>query len=115
MRCEYDLLIFGVERSGEDLKKRIAERTEIMLENGWIDEVQELLRRGYTADDPGMKSHGYREIIQYLAELDAAGSDADLDAMKESLKKKIEAKTRQYAKRQMTWWRGDKRIRWVQL
>ena len=87
-RCMYDLLIFGVERSGDDLKRRIAERTEVMLEGGWIEEVQELLRLGYTVHDPGMKSHGYREIIQYLSELESAGSDTDLDAMKESLQKK---------------------------
>ncbi len=108
-----DSLIFGVEHSGGNLKRRISERLEKMFADGWIEEIRDLLARGYTADDPGMKSHGYREIIQYLSEFESAGSDADIEAMQEELKKKIAAKTRQYAKRQMTWWRNDKRIRWV--
>lgn len=108
-----NLLIFGVEQSGGNLKRRISERLEQMFADGWIEEVRDLLAKGYSAEDPGMKSHGYREIIHYLDELDQVSSDADIDVMKEDLKKRIAAKTRQYAKRQMTWWRNDKRIRWV--
>jgi tRNA dimethylallyltransferase len=110
-RCQYDLLIFGVERSPDELKKRIVVRTENMIEAGWIDEVRDLIARGYTHDDPGMKSHGYRQIMQYLSELESG--DGDSEVMKEALKEKINAKTRQYAKKQMTWWRGDERIRWI--
>jgi tRNA dimethylallyltransferase len=107
----YNLLILGVDRSPDELKKRIDERTEVMLKNGWIDEVRTLLSQGYTENDPGMKSHGYRQIIQYLRELESG--DADPEEMKENLAWQIAAKTRQYAKRQLSWWRGDKRIRWV--
>ena len=113
-RCPYDCLIFGVDRGGDNLKRRISERLDQMIDAGWIDEVRDLLARGYTADDPGMKSHGYREIIQYLQEVEAAG-DIDVDSMKENLKKRIAAKTRQYAKRQITWWRNDERIRWIHI
>ncbi|HLD08399.1 MAG TPA: tRNA (adenosine(37)-N6)-dimethylallyltransferase MiaA [Candidatus Peribacterales bacterium] len=112
-RCAYDLLIFGVERNPEELKKRIAERMEAMFAAGWIGEVENLLNQGYQASDPGMKSHGYWEIIDYLQERDGGGSDPDLDAMQEALKRRITSRTRQYAKRQMTWWRGDERIRWI--
>ena len=114
-RCSYDCLIFGVDQGGENLKRRIVERLEQMFESGWIDEVRDLLLRGYTSEDPGLKSCGYREIIKYLQEVESAGSDMDTDSMKEKLKERIAAKTRQYAKRQMTWWRGDKRIKWVHL
>ena len=108
--CEYELLMIGIDVSRDILLKRIEERTELMLENGWIEEVRELLRLGYSESDPGMKSCGYREIIQYIREIDA---DADPEFAMETLKKAIITKTRQYAKRQMTWWRNDDRIKWI--
>ncbi len=109
----HDTLLLGLQMPRGDLKERIAKRVEEMFAAGWIEEVRELLSRGYTASDPGLKSHGYREIVQYLEELEKSGSDVDLDAMQESLKAKIVTKTSQYAKRQMTWWRNDERIHWV--
>jgi tRNA dimethylallyltransferase len=51
-----------------------------------------------------MKSHGYKEIMAYLR----TGTPE-----REMLEEQISAKTRQYAKRQMTWWRGDPRIQWM--
>ncbi|HLC75939.1 MAG TPA: tRNA (adenosine(37)-N6)-dimethylallyltransferase MiaA [Candidatus Peribacterales bacterium] len=114
-RCVYDLLIFGIDRPPEELKKRMSQRIDQMMDAGWIEEVRDLLARGYRSEDPGMKSHGYSDIVQYLLELERAGSDADIDVMKEALKRKIMTKTRRYAKRQHTWWRGDDRIRWIIL
>src|SRR3989344_1665118 len=110
---QHDTLIFGIERSPAELKERIALRTEEMFAKGWITEVRGLLAQGYEADDPGMKSCGYGEIIEYLCELETGGSDPDIDRMQQALQQKIVSRTRQYAKRQMTWWRGDERIRWV--
>jgi len=112
-RCAYDLLIFGIDRSPEELKTRIPQRVDAMFDAGWIDEVRNLLARGYTAADPGMKSHGYAEIIQYVQELERGGSESDIHAMQDALKKMITSRTRRYAKRQLTWWRGDERIRWI--
>lgn len=99
----YNLLIFGMEWDREELNERINERTRRMLENGWIEEVEGLLDRGYTPQDPGMKSEGYREIMAYLR------GEMERDEL-ESL---IAARTRQYAKRQMTWWGKDQRIKWI--
>ena len=100
----YDLLIFGMQWDRETLCKRIDTRTKAMFEEGWVEEVEDLLKQGYSADDPGMKSHGYREIISFME-----GSLDDLDALQEI----IAAKTRQYARRQMSWWKGDSRIQWL--
>jgi tRNA dimethylallyltransferase len=100
----YDLFVIGIDRPRQELTERINRRTRQLLEHGWIDEVRSLLERGYTSDDPGMKSHGYREVMAYLS-----GGKTDIDALAEL----ISAKTRQYAKRQRTWWRGDERIQWV--
>lgn len=98
------MLMLGVLQGREALARRIEDRTRAMFAAGWLEEVEDLLRQGYSAADPGMKSHGYREIIAYLE-----GDSDDLAG----LSALISAKTRQYAKRQMTWWKPDARIRWV--
>lgn len=100
----YDILQFGMHWSREALVERIDARTKILLQSGWIEEVEGLLDKGFTAADPAMKSHGYREVMQWL-------SSEDRDAA--ALESVIAAKTRQYAKRQMTWWEGDDRIEWI--
>ncbi len=100
----YDILQFGMYWPRETLTKRIDERTHQLLKSGWIEEVEGLLDKGYTVADPGMKSHGYREIMQWLS-----SEDRDPRALEDV----IAAKTRQYAKRQMTWWEPDERILWI--
>lgn len=100
----YDLLIFGMDVPREELNARINARTKLMMESGWIDEVRRLLDLGYAADDPGMRSIGYREIAAFL-------QDSEGDRIK--LSETIASKTRAYAKRHMTWWRRDTRIRWI--
>ncbi len=100
----FQTLLLGLEWPREELTKRIDERTRTLLTSGWIEEVESLLDRRYSAADPGFKSHGYREIVQWLQ------SD---EQNKEQLIDTIAAKTRQYAKRQMTWWKEDERIRWI--
>src|SRR3989338_8888108 len=53
----YDVLAFLLEGPRETLRKRIDARTHVLLESGWIDETWRLLARGFTREDPGMKSH----------------------------------------------------------
>ncbi len=101
---DFQTLLLGLEWPREELTKRIDERTPELVNGGWITEVESLLEKGYTEHDPGFKSHGYREIAQWLR------SD---EQNKEQLIDVIAAKTRQYAKRQMTWWKDDDRIRWI--
>ncbi len=98
----YDVLILGVTRPRAELVARIDARTDALLAGGWIDEVRRLRDAGYDKDTPAMKSHGYREVLAFL--------DGEMDA--KTLRETIAAKTRQYAKRQETWWRGDPRIHW---
>jgi len=101
-----DVLIFGCSWSRKDLIERINARTHAMLQSGWADEVRLLLARGYTVDDPGMRSHGYREIAQWILD---GSQEQDFPALEAA----IAAKTRKYSKRQMTWWRSDPRIVWL--
>lgn len=103
----YQILQLGMYWPRDILTERIDKRTELMLDAGWIEEVEGLLDRGYTSKDFGMKSHGYREIIAWLQH-----DEQD----KGELVELIASKTRQYAKRQMTWWWGDdERIKWIDM
>ncbi len=102
--CPYDLFIVGIDREREKLKIAIRERVKQMFEAGWIEEVQGLLDTGYSEEDPAMQSHGYRDIMQALR--------ADLIDTNQLIEK-ISKHSIAYAKRQMTWWRGDERVRWV--
>ncbi|MFH1444732.1 MAG: tRNA (adenosine(37)-N6)-dimethylallyltransferase MiaA [Candidatus Peregrinibacteria bacterium] len=104
----YALLLLGMTCPVEELHRRIGERMQQMFASGWVEEVAGLLQRGYAIDDPGMQSHGYREIAQRL------GHDAmETVRQDQELQDTITAKTRQYAKRQRTWWRNDSRIHWI--
>jgi len=106
--CPFDLFLIGIDLPRAELHRRITERTEQMFRAGWAEEVASLLQRGYASDDPGLKSHGYREIAAALARHPVKEVKQD-----SALRQAIAAKTRQFARRQMTWWRGDERIRWI--
>jgi tRNA dimethylallyltransferase len=103
---EHDLLILGVKLPQDILDQRINERVRQMFADGWVAEVQSLLAAGYGRDAPAMKSHGYREIIEFLT----AGKPASLEELQES----IAGKTRKYARGQMKWWKHDSRIYWIE-
>ena len=67
--------------------------TKYLLDNGWIEETKALLAQGISLDSPGMNAIGYREICKYLS--------GDMD--EKALFEEIARKTRNYAKRQLTW------------
>lgn len=79
----------------EELVRRTEMRVARMMERGLVDEVSRLLEAGFQPTDPGMTGTGYREIAAYLA------GEMTLDAALESMR----IQTRQYARRQMTWFR----------
>ena len=85
---------FVLERSVPELDARIARRTELMLSTGWIEETESALKE-HPADCPGLLSIGYREIVTLL--------DGELE--RKDLAPAIVRVTRQYAKRQRTWFR----------
>ena len=86
------------------LRDRIAQRFDQMLEQGLVEEVEQLYQvRGLSADLPAMRSVGYRQVYQYLQ------GELDYQAMRE---KAITA-SRQLAKRQMTWLRSWSDIHWL--
>jgi len=95
--------IVGLLWSPEDLSRRISERIRGMIDRGWVLEVRNLLSSGYSGNEPAFQSLGYPEIISVVRD----GTD-----LGEAISK-IEIKTRQYAKRQRTWFRHLANVQWV--
>ena len=90
-----DIAVCLIELSRDELDRRIEERVERMRDGGLVTEVTRLLAAGFDADSPGMTGTGYREIASHLRG-EMTLEDA-LSAMK--------TQTRQYARRQLTWFR----------
>jgi tRNA dimethylallyltransferase len=97
----YPILQIGLDCDVEKLEARIQQRTEQMIANGLVTEVEYLCQK-YGADLPLLNTLGYQEIKQYLA------GDISLDEAKEL----TVLHTRQFAKRQRTWFRAYQQIEW---
>lgn len=98
----FDVLEIGVDVPRDVLHTRIDERVENMIADGLLEEINTLLRKKYHWDLPSMRGIGYQEFRPYIA------GTVSLEEAIASLKKH----TRQLARRQMTWFRRDKRIQW---
>jgi tRNA dimethylallyltransferase len=99
-----DTIYIGLQMDRDILKKRIDLRVDYMIQSGLIDEVIKLRQMGFNSDLKSMQSIGYSEINKYL--------DNEL-SLKDAVEK-IKSETRKYAKRQMTWFRRNKRIQWIE-
>lgn len=99
----YNLNYFVLNMNREVLYERINKRVDIMMDTGLINEVKKLKSMGYTPDMQSMKGIGYKEILFYL------NGDISLDEAIYLIKKG----SRNYAKRQLTWFRKDKRAIWI--
>ncbi len=108
---EFDALLFGMDIERDVLHQKIAARTRLMLEQGWIDEVRRLKSQGVRMSDPAMKSVGYREIFAFLESCGEQGLVAEHEI--KDLSEIIQSHTRAYAKRHMTWWKKDPRVHWI--
>ena len=86
-----------------ELYRRIDLRVDVMLQMGLLDEIKALLADGISADCTAMQAIGYKEFV---AALRGEGSVADAAAM-------VQQSSRRYAKRQLTWFRRNKNIRWL--
>lgn len=99
----FSFLLLGMEMERSLLYQRIDRRAEEMLRQGLADEVRGLLDSGVPPQVQAMQGIGYKEMIPYLT------GKASLDETR-SL---IARNTRHYAKRQMTWFRSEERIHWL--
>lgn len=104
-RIDLHLPSFIKVKVGLDLDKtfldaQIEQRVYKMLQNGWVDEVDRLIRMGYSSSCPAFRAIGYGEVFQLASE------SIDRDEAAE----RIIVSTRQYAKRQNTWLRSEPRL-----
>ncbi len=123
-KSEYEFFMLGVTWEREKLYDRINKRNEIMFNDGFLEEADAFAKKyvtnipnpnteiGYKAhanitdinnNDCGFIAHGIPEYLQYR------NNEISLDELKEKMKQH----TRNYAKRQLTWWRKDKRVRFL--
>ena len=101
----YDYVLMGISMERPLLYERINRRIDLMVRDGLIEEVKSLLDQGYTEELLSMKAIGYKEIFPYLK------GEMSLEEALHILKRD----TRHFAKRQLTWFRKDLRIRWFEV
>jgi len=93
----YDFLYFVLNDKRERLYEKIDKRVDVMIENGLVKEVDDLLKAGYSKNLVSMQGIGYKEIISYLN-----NEYSLLEAIEE-----IKKNTRHFAKRQLTWFKHE--------
>lgn len=98
----YNYKVFAITMDREKLYERINKRVDIMIENGLIEEVKELLKK-YKEFPTAMQALGYKEVKEYL----------DGKLTKQEMIDKIKQESRRYAKRQLTWFRKNKQTIWI--
>lgn len=101
----YNLGFYVLTMDRDILYDRINKRVDIMVEDGLIEEVKKLKDMGYSKDLVSMKGLGYKEILDYL------DGNYDLDYAIYKLKRD----TRHFAKRQLTWFRRENNIKWINV
>jgi len=102
---EYDFVQFGLKWNRQELYRNIEIRVDNMMEEGLVGEVENILNMGYSAELNSLNTVGYKEIISYL------NNQITLERAVELIKRN----TRRFAKRQMTWFRKDERINWLEI
>ena len=100
----YDPVKIGLAfQDREDMKALIDQRVDKMVEEGLLEEVQALLRRGLPRTATALQAIGYKEFLGVL----------DGTATQDQAIEEVKLRSRQYAKRQLTWLRRDKEIHWI--
>lgn len=99
---KYEYKVFAINMPREILYDRINKRVDIMIENGLIDEVENIIEK-YKEFPTAMQAIGYKEIVMYLK-----GKLTKQEAIE-----KIKQESRRYAKRQITWFKKIENIKWI--
>ena len=103
-KSEFEFLQFGITLPREELYAKIDKRVDQMMDEGLVKEVKSLIKEGYDCDSSAMSGIGYRQVCQFLNN-EISGTEAV---------RLVKRDTRRYAKRQLTWFKRDKTIHWVQ-
>jgi tRNA dimethylallyltransferase len=97
--------IIGLSRTADDLHPRINARVDAMFARGLVDETRHLLARGLAQNKTAMQAIGYRQVVEHLRGERSLPETIEL----------VKTKTRQFAKRQMTWFRKHASMEWMEL
>lgn len=104
----YEILKLGIDIPRKRLYERINKRVDQMVKLGLVEEVKALLKRGYSLNLPSMSALGYKQIGEFLIRnQEHSGESLSL------IIKKIKQETRHYARRQISWFKRDKEIKWI--
>lgn len=101
----FQVLKLGIRIARENLYDRINRRVTAMFKEGLVEEVEGLLATGYSIDSKGFEAIGYRHVAAFLQ-----GELTEQEAVEKTCQE-----TRRYAKRQMTWFRKDPGIKWLEF
>jgi tRNA dimethylallyltransferase len=96
---------FGLARSVSDLRKRIDARVDTMFQRGLVEETRQLLNRGLAENRTALQALGYRQVAEQLRGDRSLAESVEL----------VKIRTRQFAKRQMTWFRKQAGLDWIQI
>lgn len=102
---DYSFFQFGLMWERAALYNNINTRVNEMIENGLVDEVKNILSMGYSKELNSLNTVGYKEIISHLS------GEISLERAVELIKRN----TRRFAKRQLTWFGKDERIKWIKI
>ena len=98
-------VIIGLSMQREDLYEIINQRTMDMISQGFVDEVRTILGDGVPRTAQALNTVGYKEAVQFI----------DGEISEEQMTGSIQQATRRFAKRQMTWFRGEAGIEWIEM
>ena len=113
----FDCLQIGITPSKKILDECIDKRVDEMIKNGLVDETKKLIKK-FSSNAVPLQTIGYKEIVDYLDNVDNIGNNVGAYCntplqQKQKIINLIKIHTHQFAKRQMTWFKRDKRIKWV--
>jgi tRNA dimethylallyltransferase len=97
--------IFSLTRVPDDLRRRIEGRVEDMFARGLVEETRHLLSQGLAANPNAMQAIGYRQVVEHLRGERGLPETVEL----------VKTRTRQFAKRQLSWFRRHGNCHWVEL
>jgi len=104
LKVENRNTLIGLTLPREALYERINQRVDSMIKKGLIEEVRGLLTNGYSKTLPSFQALGYKEVVEYL----------DGKWTKEEMTEELKKRTRNFARRQMTWFRRFKNVKWIE-
>jgi tRNA dimethylallyltransferase len=102
---EHAAAFFGLNRPAADLRARIDARVEDMFRRGLVAETEALLKRGLAENRTASQALGYRQVMEHLRGERGLPETVEL----------VKVRTRQFARRQMTWFRRQGRLTWIEL